>query len=77
MGVPQNGWLEWKTLRKGMILGHQGVPSGNQTGQWKMYHVYPVKTSMHRGFSSQPCLSARGYHLLRKLCIYLFQGLEE
>ena len=31
----------------------------NQTWQWKMDHFvgdYPIKTSIHRGFPSQPCL---------------------
>ena len=49
-----------------LYLVYPPDPSGNQTWQWKnmengpFISDIPIKTSIHRGFSSQPCLITGG-----------------
>ena len=50
------------------------IPSGNQTWQWNtdpLSMIFLLKTSIHRGFSSQPCLITKGYiHYLSRSKIH-------
>ena len=47
-----------------MPSSNPSLPSGNQIWQREMDHLFiadfPINTSIHRGFSSQPCLITRG-----------------
>ena len=60
----QSGDVSWSIESIGPSnLAKYVAPSAHQTWQWKMDHLSVmslIKPSIHRRFSSQPCLITRG-----------------